>query len=165
MTTCGKIWEKGDKKPYILRSTSSPGEAAYDPPNDDVILLHRPTAFPLLSNSKKRSTIGVFTFRHCAGADICCHAAAGGVGGVVAGVDLNLVASEVAQVGDDSGLFGVDRDHSLCAFKGLLILVLRDACAMRWARGGGEEGVCLVGDTHHRASLSRASRQGEARLK
>lgn len=50
-TTGGEMWEKGDKKPYILRSTSSPDEAAYDPPNDDVILLHRPTAFALLSNS------------------------------------------------------------------------------------------------------------------
>lgn len=84
---------------------------------------------------------------------------------MVACVDLNLVAGEVAQVGDDSGLLGVDCDHNLCAFKGLLIVILWDACAMRWARGGGEEGVCLVGDTHHRASLSRASRQGEARLK
>lgn len=80
-------------------------------------------------------------------------------------MDLNLVAGEVAQVGDDSGLLGVDRDYSLCAFKGLLILVLWDACAVRWARGGGEEGVRSVSNAHHRASLSRASRQGEARLK
>lgn len=67
-------------------------------------------------------------------------------------MDLNLVAGEVAQVGDDSGLLGVDGDHSLCAFKGFL--VLGDACAVGRAGGGGEEGVCSVGNAHHRASLS-----------
>lgn len=42
------------------------------------------------------------TLRHGAGADVRCHAAAGRVRGVVAGVDLDLVAGEVSQVGDDS---------------------------------------------------------------
>lgn len=77
-----------------------------------------------------RDTLLAITFRHGAGADIRCHAAAGGVGGMVAGVDLDLVAGEVAQVGDNGGLLGVDCDHSFCAFKGLLVLVPGDACAM-----------------------------------
>lgn len=69
-------------------------------------------------------------------------------------MDLNLVAGEVAQVGDDSGLLGVDGDHALGAFKGFLVLVLGDARALGRAGGGGEEGVRSVGDAHHRASLS-----------
>lgn len=100
------------------------------------------------------------TFRHGAGADVRRHAAAAGFGQVVAGVDLDLVAGEVTQVGDDGGLLGVDRDHGLCALEGFLILVVRDTCAVRWAGSSGEEGVCSVGDTHHRAPLSRTSWQG-----
>lgn len=84
---------------------------------------------------------------------------------MITSMDLNLIAGEVAQVGNDGGLLGVDSDHSLRAFKGLLILVLWDACAVRWARCGREEGVCSVRNAHHRASLSRASRQREAGLK
>lgn len=80
-------------------------------------------------------------------------------------MDLNLVAGEMAQVGDDSGLFGVDSDHTLGAFKCFLVLILWDVCAHRWAWGGGVEGVRSVGDAHHRASLSRASKQDKAILK
>lgn len=80
---------------------------------------------------------------------------------MVAGMDLDLVAGEVAQVGDDGGFLGVDSDHSLCAFKGLPVLVHWDVCALRRARGSGEEGVRSVGDEHHRASLPRASRKGK----
>lgn len=101
---------------------------------------------------------GLLTFRHCAGADIRRHAAAGGVGRVVTGMDLDLVAGEVAQVGDDGGFLGVDSDHSLCAFKGLPVLVHWDVCALRRAWGSGEEVVRSVGDAHHSASLPRASR-------
>lgn len=72
---------------------------------------------------------------------------------MVAGVNLDLVAGEVAQIGDDSGLLRGHSDHCLGAFKGLLILV-RDVCAHRRARGGCEESVRPVGDAHHGASLS-----------
>lgn len=64
-------------------------------------------------------------------------------------MDFNLVAGEVAQPGDDSGLLGLNHDNCLCAFKRLLILIVRDACAMRWAWCSGEEGVCSVGYAHH----------------
>ncbi|TNN58057.1 hypothetical protein EYF80_031729 [Liparis tanakae] len=80
----------------------------------------------------------LLTFRHCAGADIRGHAAAERVGRVVAGVDLDLVAGEVAQGGDDRGLLGMDVDHDLCALK--VLLVLGDLCAVGRAGGGGEEG-------------------------
>lgn len=73
-------------------------------------------------------------------------------------MDLDLVAGEVAQVGDDGGLLGVDGDHGLCAFEGLLVLILGDACAVGRARSCGEERVRSVGDAHHGAALSRASR-------
>lgn len=107
---------------------------------------------------------GLLTFRHCAGADIRCHAAAGGVGRVVTGMDLDLVAGEVAQVGDDGGFLGMDSDHSLCAFKGLPVLIHWDVCALRRAWGSGEKGVRSVGDAHHSASLPRASRQGKFKV-
>lgn len=115
------------------------------------------SCYQIRSKLKKRNSAGALTFRHGAGADVRCHAAAAGFGQVVAGVDLDLVAGEVAQVGNDGGLLGVDRDHGLCALKGFLILVVRDTGAVRWAGGSGEEGVCSVGDTHHRAPLSRTS--------
>lgn len=105
----------------------------------------------------------LLTFRHCAGADICGHAAADRVGRVVAGVDLDLVAGEVAQGGDDSGPLGMDVDHNLCAFK--VFLVLWDFCAVGRAGGGGEEGLGPVGNAHHRAPLSRASNKGNANSK
>lgn len=133
------------------------------PSYHDVNLFHRPTLFPSVVTVTNSNSL--LTFRHRAGADIRCHAAAARVGRVVAGVDLNLVAGEVAQAGDDSGLLGVDGYHRLCAFKGFFVLILGDACAPGWAGGGGEEGVGSVGDSHHGASLSRASRQGKAGLK
>lgn len=100
----------------------------------------------------------LLTLRHRAGADVRRHAAAERVLLVVAGVHLNLVAGEVAQVGDDGGLLGVglDVDRDPCDFKG--VLVLRHACAVRRAWGGGEEGECPVGNAHRRAALSRASK-------
>lgn len=104
--------------------------------------------------------LGLFTFRHCAGADVRCHAAAGRVSRVVARMDLNLVAGEVPQVGDDSGLFGVDRYHCLGAFEGFLVLFVRDVGALGRAGGGGVERVRSVGDAHHGTSLSWASRRG-----
>lgn len=53
----------------------------------------------------------------------------------------------------------MDGQLNFFPFKGFL--VLGDACAVGRAGGGGEEGVCSVCDAHHRASLSRASRQGK----
>lgn len=84
---------------------------------------------------------------------------------MVAGLDLDLVAGEVAQVGNDSGLLGVDGDHGLGAFQGFLVPVVGDARAPGWAGGGGEEGKRSVGDTHHGAPLSQASRRGKESLK
>lgn len=110
-------------------------------------------------------SVSLLTFRHCAGADVRCHAASGRVVRVVASVDLDLVAGEVAQTGNDSGLLGMHSDHSLSAFKGLLVLTLRDVCAPGGAGGGGEERVRSVGDAHHRTSLSCASIQGREGLK
>lgn len=104
--------------------------------------------------TKRRSSIGLLTFRQRAGTDIGRHAAAAGVGGVVAGVDLDLVAGEVAQLGDDRGLLGVNHDHRLFAFEGLLTFwAVR---AVRGAQCGGERSVCLVGHAHDGAPLSRA---------
>lgn len=105
------------------------------------------------------------TFRHGAGADICCHAAAGRLAGVVAGVDLDLVAGKVAQVGDDRGLLGQHRHHRLGALEGLLALVVWNTSAVRRAGGGGEEGKRSVGDAHHGAPLSGTSGQGQEDLK
>lgn len=95
------------------------------------------------------------TFRHGAGADEGRHAAGRG-DGLVAGVDLDLVAGEVSQVGDDGGLLGVDSDHGLRAFEGFLVLI-GEAGAPGGAGGGGEEGERCVGDPHHRAPLPGAS--------
>lgn len=72
-------------------------------------------------------------------------------------MDLDLVAGEVSQVGDDGGLFGVDRDHGLGAFEGFLVLAVGDVGALRRAGGGGVEQVRSVSDAHHAAALSRAS--------
>lgn len=67
-------------------------------------------------------------------------------------MDLDLVAGEVAQLGDDRGLLGVDRDHCLFVFEGLI--AFWDIRAVRGARCGGEERVCLVGHAHDGAPLS-----------
>lgn len=96
------------------------------------------------------------TLGHGAGADVRRHAAAGLLRGVVAGVDFDLVAGEVAQAGDDRGLLVRDKDHRLGALKVLLVLVVRDARAPDEAGGGGEEGVRSVGDAHHGAPLPGA---------
>lgn len=58
---------------------------------------------------------GGLTFRQRAGIDVCRHAAAALVCEVVAGLDLDLVAGEVEQVGDDRGLFGAGFEHHLRA--------------------------------------------------
>lgn len=97
--------------------------------------------------------IGLLTFRQRAGADVGRHAAAAGVDGVVAGVDLDLVAGEVAELGDDRGLLGVHRDHGLLALEGLVTLGDRRA-VRRGAQCGGEERVCMVGHAHDGAPLS-----------
>lgn len=80
---------------------------------------------------------------------------------MVAGVDLDLVASEVAQVGDDCGLLGEYRHHRLGALEGLLVLVVGHACAVWRAGGCGEEGLWLIGDAYHGAPQSGSSGQGE----
>lgn len=80
---------------------------------------------------------------------------------MVAGVDLDLVAGEVAQVRDERGLLGQHRHHRLCAFEGLLAVVVRDT----GAGGGGEEGLRSVGDAQHGAPLSGTSGQGQQDLK
>lgn len=64
----------------------------------------------------------ILTFRQRAGADVRRHAAAAGLSGVVAGVDLDLVAGEVTKVGDDCGFLGVNHDHRLFALKGPVAL-------------------------------------------
>lgn len=46
------------------------------------------------------------TFWHCSSTDISRHAAAFEVTWMVAGHDLNLIAGEVVQVGDDCGFLG-----------------------------------------------------------
>lgn len=92
------------------------------------------------------------TLRHGAGADVGCHAAAGCVGGVVAGVDFDLVAGEVAQVGDDRGLLGWYGDHRLGALEGFLIF--GDDGARQPAGSSGGERARLVGHAHRRASFS-----------
>lgn len=71
-------------------------------------------------------------------------------------MDLDLVAGEVAQVGDDCGLLGVDEDH-LFAFYVFPVVTIRDARAPEQTGGCGKEGVCSVGDAHHRAPLPGAS--------
>lgn len=58
---------------------------------------------------------GGLTFGQRAGIDVCRHAAAARVFGVVAGLDLDLVAGEVEQVGDDGRLFGAGFEHHLWA--------------------------------------------------
>ena len=84
---------------------------------------------------------------------------------MVAGVDLDLVAGEVAQVGDDGILLSVDSDNSLGAFKGFLILAVRDPRTPGRAGGRREEVLCPVGNSHHRAPLSRVSRHHTAKCK
>lgn len=77
-------------------------------------------------------------------------------------MDLDLVAGEVAQVGDDGGLFGMDRDHRLAVLK-ILLLVLPLPGATRAlgeAGGGGQEGVRPVGDAHDGAPLPAGSTGG-----
>lgn len=101
------------------------------------------------------------TLGHGAGADVRCHAAAGLVRRVVAGVDFDLVAGEVAQAGDDRGLLVRDENHCLGTFKVLLILVIRDTCAPGQGGGGGEEGVRSVGDAHQGAPLPGAPGRGK----
>lgn len=103
------------------------------------------TTFP---DKSYRNCQRLFTFGHRAGADVRRHAAAARVGRVVAGVDLDLVAGEVAQVGDDGGLLGEHGDHSLAALKSLLVLVLGAVRALGQAGRGGGERVCSVGDAH-----------------
>lgn len=76
-------------------------------------------------------------------------------------MDLDLVAGEVAQIGDDGGLLGEHRHHRLGALEGLLILVVRGARAVWRAGGCGEEGLCSVGEAHHGAPLSGSSGHGK----
>lgn len=80
-------------------------------------------------------------------------------------MDLDLVAGEVAEVRDERGLLGQHRHHRLCAFEGLLAVVVRDTGAVRRAGGGGEEGLRSVGDAQHGAPLSGTSGQGQQDLK
>lgn len=112
---------------------------------------HLPSTVASLT-TKRRSSIGLLTFRQRAGADVGRHAAAAGVGGVVAGVDLDLVAGEVAQLGDDRGLLGVNHDHRLFVFEGLI--TFWDIRAVRGTQCSGEGSVCLVGYAHDGAPLS-----------
>lgn len=118
------------------------------------------------ANSNAHLTVGlrvgvkqtsICTFGQGAGADISCHAAAGRVSRVIAGVDLDLVAGEVAQVGDDRWLLGEDSDHRLSALKGFLALLVWDVCALWWTGGRGLDKQCSVGDPHHSTSLSSVS--------
>lgn len=50
-------------------------------------------------------------------------------------MDLDLVAGEVAQAGDNGGLLGMDGDHGLGAFKGFLILGDARTRARAWCGG------------------------------
>lgn len=96
----------------------------------------------------------ILTFRQRAGADVRRHAAAAGLSGVVAGVDLDLVAGEVTKVGDDRGFLGVDRHHRLFALEGLAAFRV-----IRSVRGGecsGEGRARLVGHAHNGAPLPQA---------
>lgn len=98
-----------------------------------------------------RGSFCILTFRQRAGADVRRHAAAAGVSGVIAGVDLDLVAGEVAEAGDDSGFLGVNHDHRLFALKGLITFgVIR---AVWGAERSGEEGPRLVGHVRNGAPL------------
>lgn len=72
---------------------------------------------------------------------------------MVAGVDLDLIAREVSQVGNDGGFLCVDDDHGLGVFL-TLILIVGDGRGPWWAGGGGEEGQRPVGDAHYSAPLS-----------
>lgn len=76
-------------------------------------------------------------------------------------MNFDLVACEVAQVGDDGGLLGVDGDDRLCAFQ--RFPVLGGACAVGRAGGGGEEGEGSVGDANRRPPMSGASKQGKSK--
>lgn len=76
---------------------------------------------------------------------------------MVAGVDLDLVAGEVAEAGDDRGFLGVNHDHRLFALKGLITFgVVR---AVWGAQCSGEEGPRLVGHAGNGASLPYAPKQ------
>lgn len=70
---------------------------------------------------------------------------------MVAGVDLDLVAGEVAQVGDDGGLLGVHRHLDLGALEAVQVLVVGHLRAPQRAGRRGEEGLRTV--ERHRAPL------------
>lgn len=98
-----------------------------------------------------RGSICILTFGQRAGADVRRHAAAAGLSGVVAGVDLDLVAGEVAEARDNRGFLGVNHDHRLFALKGLITFwVIR---ALWGAERSGEQGPRLVGHARNGAPL------------
>lgn len=98
-----------------------------------------------------RGSICILTFGQSAGADVRRHAAAAGLSGVVAGVDLDLVAGEVAEARDNRGFLGVNHDHRLFALKGLITFwVIR---ALWGAERSGEQGPRLVGHACNGAPL------------
>lgn len=101
------------------------------------------------------------TFGHGAGIDERGQAAALGVCGVVAGVDLDLVAREVLQAGDDGRLLGRDGAHQALAwlhvFGGLKGVHRGHQCG----GGRGEEGQGAVGHAHGATASGRPVRRRE----
>ncbi len=65
------------------------------------------------NQNNRKEWCGSLTFRQGAGVDVCWHAAAVRICGMVTGMDLDLVAGEVDQFGNDHELFGVGFEHHL----------------------------------------------------
>lgn len=97
------------------------------------------------NQDNKKEWCGSLTLRQGSGVDVCWHAAAVRICGMVAGLNFDLVAGEVDQVGDDHELFGAGFEHHF-----LTLFFLR-------ARSGGK-----VGQAGRRAREIRQGSVGHA---